>query len=95
VLNPRVTASGTTTELYDFSPPLQVQVWYKAEDTKDADFEDGKPKLSISTAYQADGGWRFQRWDTDVTPDAEGGGGVLDAEVGSLAPLDPLLVTRP
>jgi hypothetical protein len=95
VLNPDVRFADTDAEVYDFDPVLRVTVNYKPEDRDATTMEDGKPRLSLATVFESEGGWRFERLATAVVPDAEGGGGTLSALLETLQPDDPVVMCRP
>jgi len=92
-LNPQVRDVERNEDLVNFAPPLRVTVYYSEADAQATTLENGAPQLSIVTAYESDGSWRYERLETVVTP-AEGGG-TLDANLSTLQPDDPIAMGRP
>ena len=95
VLNPSARFASDDAQVFDFDPPLTLVVRYKAEDEKATTLKNGTPQLSLATVYQSDKGWRFERLDTSVQPDADGNGGTLTAYLKTLHPNDPVVMCRP
>ncbi len=95
VVNPMVYAAETGEPLETFDPPLTVTISYKKQDAARTTMNNGVPQLSIVTVYESDKGLRFEKLATQVTPDADGNGGTLTADLYTLAPNDPLCVGKP
>lgn len=94
VLNPSVRFADSDLAVNDFSPALTLIVDYKPEDAMATTMENGIPRLSLATVYQSEDGWRFERLDTEVKPNVEGGG-TLTALLNTLQPNDPVVFCRP
>ncbi len=96
VANPIVYADETGEQLSTFDPPLTITIHYKNQDAaKTKSSADGVPQLSIVSAYQSPDGWRFEKLPTIVTPNSNGEGGTLVAQLKTLEPTDPLFVGAP
>jgi hypothetical protein len=96
VINPTMYAEETGEPLTNFDPPLTLSISYTSEDAAETTIgKDGAPQLSIVTAYQSPEGWRFERLGTTVTPNRDGEGGTLTAEVTTLEPADPFTIGKP
>ncbi|HZQ09367.1 MAG TPA: hypothetical protein VFD70_22505 [Anaerolineae bacterium] len=95
LMNPSVQTMDTKTALYNFDPPLKLSFDYNSDDAAATTMgADGKPQLSLITAYPSDSGWKFERLATTVEPNGAGGG-TLTAWLYTLHPADPVAMGRP
>ncbi len=95
LMNPSVQTMDTKTLLYNFDPPLKLTFDYTGDDAAATTLgADGKPQLSLITAYPSQSGWKFERLATTVEPNGFGGG-TLTAWLYTLHPADPIAMGRP
>jgi len=95
VSNPAVYAAETGEQLETFDPPFTVTLTYKKQDAARTELLNGAPQLSIITVYESEKGLRFERLATKVSPNPDGDGGTLTANLTTLAPNDPLCIGKP
>ncbi len=96
VMNPIVRYADSRDEVTEFEPPLDITIDYTAEDAKTTKLNAaGTPQLSITQAYQTPEGWKWERLKTRVSPASPDGPGTLRAQIHTLRPKDPLMITRP
>ncbi|MBI4674378.1 MAG: hypothetical protein HY741_22265 [Chloroflexi bacterium] len=96
VINPVIFASESGEQLTTFDPPLTITIHYEEQDAAlTTNSSDGVPQLSIVTVYESSDGWRFEKLQTTVSPNPNGNGGTLTAQVTTLEPDDPFCMGMP